>query len=313
MRASGVVVVWAASGPVRCERWALLPEAQRHGSPCCDGEQGWSLVPRGGRGLGGAARERASRRRGRRPLGAASLPRPRPAGRGRRSGAAAAAAGQRWRALPMAGCPVSLGRLDGCARDVRRVGAGRGEAGRVGLRGVPMCGGVWSSAMRWSGGAGPLWAVTGRARRSRAKRSPSGSGMLPPPSVSLDAWSGAREGIVGLARCAGGRFRRCGSTPPVVAVLPRGIDAAPRRAPTRRWRPLLMLAAATPQIVSLSPRSRSRMAGCCPSPDRSRVLALRGFAFAEKPLRCGMMRVSRHVSDPLEGASPRWMVAVLVM
>ena len=49
------------------------------------------------------------------------------------------------------------------------------------------------------------------------------------------------------------------------------------------------------------------------SPDRSRVLALRGFAFAEKPLRCGMMRVSRHVSDPLEGASPRWMVAVLVM
>ena len=49
------------------------------------------------------------------------------------------------------------------------------------------------------------------------------------------------------------------------------------------------------------------------SPDRSRVLALRGFAFAEKPLRCGMMRVSRHVSDPLEGASPRWTVAVLVM
>ena len=180
-------------------------------------------------------------------------------------------AGQRWRALPMAGCPVSLGRLDGCARDVRRVGAGRCEAGRVGLRGVPMCGGVWSSAMRWSGGAGPLWAVTGRARRSRAKRSPSGSGMLPPPSVSLDAWSGAREGIVGLARCAGGRFRRCGSTPPVVAVLARGVDAAPRRAPTRRWRPLLMLAAATPQIVSLSPRSRSRMAGCCPSASTSRL------------------------------------------
>ena len=49
------------------------------------------------------------------------------------------------------------------------------------------------------------------------------------------------------------------------------------------------------------------------SPDRSRVLAAWGCASAEKPLRCGMMRVSRHVSDPLEGASPRWTVAALVM
>ena len=80
---------------------ALLPEAQRHGSLCCDGGQGWSLVPRGGRGLGGAARERASRRRGRRPLGAPSLPRPPPAGRGRRSGAAAAdIATRRWARPP---------------------------------------------------------------------------------------------------------------------------------------------------------------------------------------------------------------------
>ena len=51
----------------------------------------------------------------------------------------------------------------------------------------------------------------------------------------------------------------------------------------------------------------------CTNPDRSRVLAAWGCASAEKPLRCGMMRVSRHVSDPLEGASPRWTVAALVM
>ena len=49
------------------------------------------------------------------------------------------------------------------------------------------------------------------------------------------------------------------------------------------------------------------------NPDRSRVLAAWGCASAEKPFRCGMMRVSRHVSDPLEGASPRWTVAALVM
>ena len=38
-----------------------------------------------------------------------------------------------------------------------------------------------------------------------------------------------------------------------------------------------------------------------------------GCAFAEKPLRCGMMRVAHNSSDPREGASPRWAVAVLAM
>ena len=45
------------------------------------------------------------------------------------------------------------------------------------------------------------------------------------------------------------------------------------------------------------------------SPDRSRVLAAWGCAFAEKPLRCGTMRVAHNSSDPLEGASPRLTVA----
>ena len=49
------------------------------------------------------------------------------------------------------------------------------------------------------------------------------------------------------------------------------------------------------------------------SPDRSRVLAAWGCASAEKPLRCGMMRVAHDASDPLEGASPRWTVAALAM
>ena len=38
-----------------------------------------------------------------------------------------------------------------------------------------------------------------------------------------------------------------------------------------------------------------------------------GCAFAEKSLRCGMMRVAHNSSDPQEGASPRWTVAALVM
>ena len=50
------------------------------------------------------------------------------------------------------------------------------------------------------------------------------------------------------------------------------------------------------------------------SPDRSRVSASRGVRVRRKsPPGVGMMRVTRHVSDPLDGASPRWAVAARAM
>ena len=86
---------------------------------------GWSLVPRGGRGLGGAARERASRRRGRRPLGVPSLPRPPPAGRGRRWGAAAAdIATRRWARPP----PLDRDLAAAALRDAATVSPAGGAA-----------------------------------------------------------------------------------------------------------------------------------------------------------------------------------------
>lgn len=81
---------------------ALLPQAQRHGSPCCD-SGGWG----GAWSLGVAAVWAEPHESGHLgvgvagPSGAPSLPRPPPAGRGRRSGAAAAdIATRRWARPP---------------------------------------------------------------------------------------------------------------------------------------------------------------------------------------------------------------------